>query len=387
MSKRDSGSIVKTKGGKWKATVTVGYDPETGKQIRRSKTLALKKEALEWIEKTKNEYFLVDISACEINFSQLIDLWLNEKKNTVQTSTFITCQSNARLVRRLSGENTLNISLRSLRNSHFQMIIDQMVKSGYEKSYIISTKAFLNSVMRFAENNQIIVRNPITKIVIPKEFTQGGNSNETTTNRDSFNNYEIECIREYYKLFNFGEIIFIMINTGLRTQEICALTNESVIKDGEQYYLSVTKAMTKVSSSQWKPGSPKTKNSIRKIPINNEVFQCLTQRLLTSRYVGGVRPILEVNNDFIKQITFRKKYFNFFKLLNEYLKGKNLESVRCLPPHCCRRTYATTIIKKGIEPHYAKYLLGHSKISTTMDIYTKIKPSDCLDSLKKIGMA
>ena len=38
-------------------------------------------------------------------------------------------------------------------------------------------------------------------------------------------------------------------------------------------------------------------------------------------------------------------------------------------PHCTRHTFATALIRKGVDPSMVKYLMGHTNYAFTVDTY------------------
>ncbi len=55
------------------------------------------------------------------------------------------------------------------------------------------------------------------------------------------------------------------------------------------------------------------------------------------------------------------------KKFNEFMRKQQLPTIRF---HDLRHTYATYMLKKGINPKIVQTVLGHSKIDTTLDIYS-----------------
>ena len=47
-----------------------------------------------------------------------------------------------------------------------------------------------------------------------------------------------------------------------------------------------------------------------------------------------------------------------------------------ITPHVCRHTYCTNMEVSGISPKTLQYLMGHSSIEVTMNVYTHIKFGD-----------
>ena len=57
-----------------------------------------------------------------------------------------------------------------------------------------------------------------------------------------------------------------------------------------------------------------------------------------------------------------------------------------MTPHICRHTFATDMVRSGMEPAILKQILGHDDISTTFSIYTHIKEEDSVEEFKKLGL-
>ena len=54
-------------------------------------------------------------------------------------------------------------------------------------------------------------------------------------------------------------------------------------------------------------------------------------------------------------------------------------------PHICRHTYCTNMAKTGISAKTLQYLMGHSDIEITMNVYTHFGYDEVLDDLKRSG--
>lgn len=48
--------------------------------------------------------------------------------------------------------------------------------------------------------------------------------------------------------------------------------------------------------------------------------------------------------------------------------------IRKFEPHICRHTFATNM--QGLPPKTLQYILGHENITTTMNNYVSVRPSD-----------
>ena len=55
-----------------------------------------------------------------------------------------------------------------------------------------------------------------------------------------------------------------------------------------------------------------------------------------------------------------------------------------ITPHVCRHTYCSNMAKSGMNPKTLQYLMGHSDISATMNVYTHIGFDDAEEELKRM---
>ena len=52
-----------------------------------------------------------------------------------------------------------------------------------------------------------------------------------------------------------------------------------------------------------------------------------------------------------------------------------------ITPHVCRHTYCTNMAKSGMNPKTLQYLMGHSDIGVTMNVYTHLGLDDAKDEM------
>ena len=55
-----------------------------------------------------------------------------------------------------------------------------------------------------------------------------------------------------------------------------------------------------------------------------------------------------------------------------------------ITPHVCRHTYCSNMAKSGMNPKTLQYLMGHSDIGVTMNVYTHVGLEDAEDELRKM---
>lgn len=153
---------------------------------------------------------------------------------------------------------------------------------------------------------------------------------------------------------NFG--ILLCIHTGLRIGELCALKWGDININTKM--LSINKTMirtyTKEDGSKLNITPPKTRSSIRNIPLNSWIMQYAI--LLQGQ---DDHYILTNKDKPIEPNKYRLYY-------NRVLKELDLPHLKF---HVLRHTFATRCIECGCDYKSLSELLGHSNVSITMNIY------------------
>ena len=167
--------------------------------------------------------------------------------------------------------------------------------------------------------------------------------------------------------------ILITLNTGLRIGELCALKWEDI--DLENRVIHIKSSIIRISTTknteqktQFVIADPKTKTSIREIPITTKLFSILKNAYPASIFV--------VSNtaDFVPPRTFE---YRFHKILARH----NIPDTNF---HTLRHTFATRCVEKNVDVKTLSEILGHSNVSITLNYYVHPSFDTKRNQLEKI---
>ena len=76
-------------------------------------------------------------------------------------------------------------------------------------------------------------------------------------------------------------------------------------------------------------------------------------------------------------------YDHYFKSATEAYNSLYKEELPKVTPHVCRHTFCTNMAKSGMNPKKLQYIMGHSDIGVTLNVYTHIGFDDVQEDMLK----
>lgn len=152
---------------------------------------------------------------------------------------------------------------------------------------------------------------------------------------------------------------------GLRKEEALGLM-WSDIKDRE---LTVRRAVTFIKNQQDENHELKTKAANRKIPIVDVLQDVLDTSPRRSLYL-----ITNASGGELTLTSFRRLWAHVTSSVPFHVH-----------PHMLRHTYATILYNAGVDLKMAQYLMGHTDIRVTANIYTHIEKGKTTSAAQKIN--
>lgn len=262
-------------------------------------------------------------------------------------------------------------------------LISLQDKHGKSYSAIHSIRGVIKPAFDYAVGADLLYKNPFN-FTMKDCLINDSVKREAVSIRDEKRFLEFIKNDDHFKEWYDG--IFILFKTGLRLGELCGLTvynidldNRKLIVDHQlQYNSGVGKNIRNV----------KTNAGIRELPLLDEVYEAF-ERVLNKRkqiqsneVIDGYRNFLFLDHrgNVMVGYQWEKKFQHIIEKYNKMYK----DELPKITPHMCRHTYCTRMAVSGISIQTLSYLMGHSSIEVTADVYTHIKVDNAKVEVDKI---
>ena len=254
--------------------------------------------------------------------------------------------------------------------------------------------AMLNPIFKEAMMDNVILSNPNWKMKSELKYYYGKSQNKEevqplTKEQES---ELLSFVKDHPKHSYMYPLIYFMLRTGCRFSEARALTWDDV--NFEEHYVSINHIFNILPEVGLYATPPKTKASIRKIPLLPELesmLQDLKEQQITNNVfdnvsIDGYEHLVFLTlqgNMFINQCTGRK--------LKAITASYNLErypesgiEMPVLKSHMFRHTYCTRLCENDVNLKTIQSIMGHSNISVTMDIYSQVTEKKKLEDVQRV---
>ncbi|MDR6921088.1 tyrosine-type recombinase/integrase [Chryseobacterium sp. 2987] len=281
--------------------------------------------------------------------SEVINLWKADKKQYVKKSSFSAYM--------LLIENHLLPVFGDrdgVEEADVQAFVFQKLEAGLSQKTIKDILIVLKMILKFGAKNKWLEYTPFD-IQFPTEREKHSIEVLSRADQKKIMNY----IQEHFTFRNLG--VYICLSAGMRIGEVCALTWQDI--DTDNGVISVNRTIQRIymiedgsRRTELILDTPKTKNSIREIPISKDLLRILKP------FKKIVNPLFFVLTNDAKP-TEPRTYRSYYKNLMKELGMPELKF------HGLRHSFATRCIESNCDYKTVSVLLGHSNISTTLNLY------------------
>ncbi len=345
-------NIFKRKDGRWEARYVKGY--ELSGKIKYGfcygKTYKEAKAKVGQIKGAILNNLPVPAAGNQHRFSFFCEEWLKMQKTRVKESTYVKYDTmlQCHILPGLGGCFPLGISTQVV-----EAFKAELLEKGLSAQSVKNILMVLHAVLHYTAG-QFPGVFPNVEIRYPRESRKEPrvlNGEEQLR----FMSYLLENMDPC----RFGVILALL--TGLRIGEICALQWGNISLRDNTIRIDSTMQRLKdldpegVGRTKILIGPPKSDTSARTIPFQDSVAELCRQ-------TGSHRPgayVLTGSEEFMEPRKLQRR-------LKKYTRECGLEGVHF---HTLRHSFATRCMEAGFDLKSLSEILGHSKASTTLDIY------------------
>lgn len=382
-----------------------GIDPITKKRKKETRTLQTDDEEIANIERLK---ILTELAqgtykpSSKTTLKEYIEYWFDTSTaKKLASKTLERYKQCADLrIKPWIGD----IRLRDLKRSDLQSFYERIVEVGHldniktpdpeetkprqrkevGKDTIAHHHRFIRRLLNHAlYEDEIIERNVATKMVLPEpeqaeEYDPDAGIVKVFTQNEIVKLEEAAALDQ--KANPYKNIVTVALRTGMRREELLALTWDSV--DFKKHTIIVKRALiyTKANGYEFKP----TKNKKRRlIEVTEEVLNALRAE---ARRQAPFKVRLKDKYQKKNLIFCREDGMqNHPDSVSSWFPSfcKQIEITR-LSFHCLRHTHASHLLASGEDISYVSKRLGHSSMDVTYGTYFHFIPLEKREALKEL---
>lgn len=299
-------------------------------------------------------------------FSKVAELWKADKKQYVKKSTYaaycLLIQSH--LLPDL-GDKV------DIREEDVQGLVNRKLESGLSQKTVRDILVVLKMILRYGAKYGLLPSHQID-VIFPTDREKQDLEVLTLAHQRQLMTF----VKDHFTFLNLG--IYICLSAGLRIGEVCALQWDDV--DIVSGVIRVNKTIQRIylvdgeeKNTELIIDKPKTKNSIREVPMTKDLLALVRplKKIVRSDYyvlTNAATP------------TEPRTYRCYFNKLQQQL---GLPKMRF---HGLRHSFATRCIESKCDYKTVSVLLGHSNISTTLNLYVHPnleQKKKCIDTMNR----
>lgn len=344
--------------GTFRASVSLGFDPSTGKRIQKFKNgFKSQKEAQEWRLRMLADFGKGALSAnSTMTFGKFLDdFFIPDYRSKVRQRTFDMSLSK---FKRLQYFEKMKLSaITAPQVKKWQNILFQ---EGLSNNYVRTVHQILQQVLDLAVKLGMIPRN-VAKVV--------GNVKK---DRPKVDFWTVEEFERFIATFNRTDLLGLLhfvvfwffFMTGLRTSELQALTWSDI--DWENKAVLVKKSMYYKSQKEWTITETKSVSGVRLIYLDDDTVNYLKEWQEAQKQVGG-------SIEFVFSLTGQPLIKSTLsRIITRHSQYAGIKKIRV---HDLRHSHASFMLALGMNDLEMQTRLGHADIKTTLGTYSHLRPT------------
>ena len=262
-------------------------------------------------------------------------------------------------------------------------LIKMQQEDGRGHSTVKTVRGVLRPAFQMAVDDDVLMKNPfqfeLAGVVVNDAVTR------QAITKDQMRKF-LRFVHDDILYCKYYEVVYILFHTGMRISEFCGLTLKDI--DLKNKTVNIDHQLQRTSKREYVIEPTKTNAGTRVIPITDEVaemFRSIIEdrpQYKTEKIVAGYSGFLFLDKDGMPLVAMHWEH-RFNSMVGRYNEIYKVQ-IPNITPHVCRHTYCSNQAKAGMNPKTLQYLMGHSDIAVTLNVYTHVGLEDAANELRKM---
>ena len=262
-------------------------------------------------------------------------------------------------------------------------LIKMQQEDGRGHSTVKTVRGVLRPAFQMAVDDDVLMKNPfqfeLAGVVVNDAVTR------QAITKDQMRKF-LRFVHDDILYCKYYEVVYILFHTGMRISEFCGLTLKDI--DLKNKTVNIDHQLQRTSKREYVIEPTKTNAGTRVIPITDEVaemFRSIIEdrpKYKVEKVVAGYSGFLFLDKDGMPLVAMHWEH-RFNSMVGRYNEIYKVQ-IPNITPHVCRRTYCSNQAKAGMNPKTLQYLMGHSDIAVTLNVYTHVGLEDAENELRKM---
>ena len=317
----------------------------------------------------------LNVDKQKIMLNDLAKVYLENKKKTVQQTTFYTMTITYNSYIR---DKIGNIRLKDIKRSMIKGFYLDLLSG--EKHLSVSTLARIDCILlpmlEMAVYDDIILKNPARGVIGEIKRECGERPTKVCAlNEDeqiAFINYAMKSAKHQ----NIKNLLIFLLGTGCRVGEALGIRWEDL--DFKNNIISINHSVAYIKiDGHYKQiiKRPKSFAGNRKIPMLSDVRKALLAEKEKQLALGITQPVVDGYSNFVfvsergKLHTRENVATQIKQIVRDYNQEHPDNPISEFTTHQLRHTFATQLCKNSDDLKAIQSILGHADISTTLNVY------------------
>ena len=306
----------------------------------------------------------IDYVGGEMTVIELLTRYMNLKRSLKENS-FRAYDS---VINRIREDPFGQKQIRHVKLSDAKSWFVSLHDRGYKQNTIGVMQCVVRPAFEMAVDDDILRKNPFKfklSDVVPRDAYV-----RTALSREQQEQY-LQFFMEYGGGSYYDDVV-ILLGTGLRVSELYGLTKADI--DFDRRCIHIHKQLCRMADKPYFVAPPKTSSGNRSIPMTDTVYMAF-RRVLENRghpkvemMVDGYSGFLFLDKDGKPKVAMHLE--NYMRGMRRKYVKKHGNTLPSVTPHVLRHTFCTNMQQAGIDVKSLQYLMGHSNVSVTLDVYT-----------------